>query len=349
MTGEQILTSSSIHICAAKIISILGPEHAILKPNRHLRIFIWTDIFAGTLQATGLGLIFANAEASRGSPKGIQLSGLAPTGQFIVYAGLLLQATSLLVGLCLLAMTYTRAGKASRQYGYTTFHKDAGYVPLSSRFKTFLVVLPLAAICVLVRTAYRAAGFFDGLDGAIASNEMVYLGAEGVMLTEAMASLAFFHPALWLDDGKDAELKDKDLQRRKSRDVEENLDEVSELILKTNLIAPSDASSSDGGSRRGSDAVSRHSEDITAAEARLVREEEDDHLEVVSIELPTRNPSRRVPGERDDNMEEVSLYSQVDEEEDRLEVVSIELPTRNPSKRVAGEEDSPYAQSVYSQ
>lgn len=177
-------------------------ENAPFSANAHLRIFVWTDILAALLQGIGLGLTFTGAVPA--GTWGIILPPTAPAGQSVLFAGLFLQSLGLAGALACLTITYIKAGKADRKYGYTTFHRDgAGYVPLNPRSKTFLAILPLAATCVLVRCTYRAAAAFAGLlESAIARDETLWLVAEGVLLTEAMVTLAVFHPAIWLDDGK---------------------------------------------------------------------------------------------------------------------------------------------------
>lgn len=184
---------TSIHLCTAEVLTTLGTEHAVLSPNAHLRTFIWADLLAGLLQAIGLGVTFSHAKQA--GPWGITLPAQAGPGQAVIYAGLLLQTLALAAALSLLAVAYVRAGRADRKYGYTA------YVPLGPKFKTFLAVLPLAGVCTLVRCAYRTAAVWGGLGSATARDEVLWLVAEGVMLTEAMASLAIFHPAIWLDDG----------------------------------------------------------------------------------------------------------------------------------------------------
>lgn len=120
-----------------------------------------------------------------------------------------MQVLSLACALCLLAVAYASAGRADRRrYGsYATAGLAGGEVqgraaaPLSARLKTFLAVLPLAGACVLVRCAYRAAAAWGGLGSPVARDGVAWLVVEGVLLTEAMVSLAAFHPGVWLDHG----------------------------------------------------------------------------------------------------------------------------------------------------
>lgn len=294
----------SIHLSTAQVLTTLGAEHAPLSPNAHLRLFIWTDIVSLLLQGIGLGLTFSGARAA--GPWGLLLAAQGHVGQTIVFIGLLIQALSLAGALSLLATTYVKAGRADRKYSYTAFHLRGGPAPapLSARFKIFLVVLPLAGVCVLVRCAYRTAAAWGGLGSALARDEVLWLVAEGTLLTEAMVSLAVFHPALWLADasgsGSDGSQR-RDRHPQHHHDVEggpvgvgmlgvggngkrfssgttltltmaDTLDfgaaardsrhdlaeaETGHLMFSPNLIAPSEAGSSErAGSRRGSDGSS---------------------------------------------------------------------------------------------
>lgn len=221
-----------------------------------------------------------------------------------MYAGLLLQTLALAAALCLLGVAYVRAGKADRKYGYTTFHRDGtGYVSLSPKLKTFLAVLPLAGVCTLVRCAYRSAAVWGGLGSDTARDEVLWLAAEGVMLTEAMVSLAVFHPAIWLEDSIRRRSSSDDMEQGDAgtsklgkrltaatfatemdephdRDSRHDLD-ASQVLFSTNLMAPSDESSQGSASRRSSaygheqlyqtspydpqgESAGRYSEDITS-------------------------------------------------------------------------------------
>ncbi|ROW16176.1 hypothetical protein VPNG_01840 [Cytospora leucostoma] len=289
-----VFVTIAIHLCTAHVLTALGTEHAVLSPNAHLRVFIWTDLFAGLLQAIGLGLTFSAAKAA--GQWGITLPSQAGSGQAVTYAGLLIQTLALAAALSLLAVAYIRAGRADRRYEYTAFQRNrAGYVPrLSPRFKTLLVVLPLAGVCTLVRCAYRCAATWGGLGSSIARDEVLWLVAEGVFLTEAMLSLAVFHPAIWLDGetgkaggwgshgggggipdvehggGISTSKEDKRLTvgtfmtaetdglPYSLRDSRQDLEEIApvdgrRVLFSTNLITPSDVSSSPGGSAAGAD------------------------------------------------------------------------------------------------
>lgn len=139
----------------------------------------------------------------------------------MVFAGLLLQTLSLVCALGLLAVAYASAGRADRRrYGsYATAAAEgqgSAAAPLSARLKTFLAVLPLAGACVLARCAYRAASAWGGLGSPVARDGVAWLVAEGVLLTEAMVTLAVFHPGVWLDDQRGRQQQ----RQRQQYDVE---------------------------------------------------------------------------------------------------------------------------------
>lgn len=339
----RLTGSHRIHLCAAQVLHVLGTEHAVLSPNAHMRVFIWTDLLAGLLQAVGLGLTFSPAKQA--GPWGILLPKQAGPGQDVMYAGLLLQTLSLAAALSLLAIAYVKAGKADREYGYTTFHRDgAGYVPLTPRFKTFLVVLPLAGVCVLVRCAYRSAAAWGGIGSPIARDQVLWLVAEGVMLTEAIVTLAAFHPALWLDDGisdrvhgddveQDGTRASKlgkrltvgtfatgmtDLEHGNVRDSRQDLGEISQVIFSSALIAPSDVSSEGSPSRRGS--AGEHGHEPVA---HMASSPYDPHLPPAS-----RRYSQDITAES-------RALSPLEAEEEADRVSIIPEPPRKSSKRIS--------------
>jgi hypothetical protein len=310
-----------------------------------MRVFIWSDLLAGLLQAVGLGLTFSRAKQA--GPWGILLPRQAGPGQDVIYAGLLLQTLSLAAALSFLLIAYVKAGRADRKYGYTTFHREgAGYVPLTPRFKTFLVVLPLAGVCVLVRCAYRSAAAWGGLGSPIARDQLLWLVAEGVMLTEAIATLAAFHPAIWLDDGisgrvnpDDAEQDGTrtsklgkrltvgtfatgmaDLEHGNVRDSRQDLGDISQVIFSANLMAPSDVSSEGSPSRRGS--AGEHEQVVRDNDAQMTSSPYDPHLP----------PARRYS---EDITAESRALSPLEAEEEADRVSIIPEPPRKSSKRIS--------------
>jgi hypothetical protein len=312
-----------------------------------MRVFIWSDLLAGLLQAVGLGLAFSRAKQA--GPWGILLPKQAGPGQDVMYAGLLLQTLSLAAALSFLLIAYFKAGRADRKYGYTTFHRDgAGYAPLHPRFKTFLVVLPLAGVCVLVRCAYRSAAAWGGIGSPIARDQPLFLVAEGVMLTEAIATLAAFHPALWLDVGIGGRLRPDDaeqdrvrtsklgkrltagtfatgmtdLEHGNVRDPRHDLGDISQVIFSANLMAPSDVSSEGSPSRRGSAGEHRHEQFVRDEGPQMTSSPYDPYL------APARRYSEDITADS-----RVLSPLEAEEEADRVSI--IPEPPRKSSKRIS--------------
>lgn len=376
---EILIPIPRIHFATAEAIAQLGAEHAPLSPSAHLRTFIWTDIACLCIQALGISLTFSGARAA--GPWGLMLPKRAHTGQAILFAGLLIQTLALAAALVVLAITYVRAGKADRTRGYSTFQQRGG-APSSPRFKLFLAALPLAGACVLVRCAYRTAATWGGIGSPIAKDLLLWLVAEGALLTEAMVSLTAFHPALCLDDISGDSTRTQDLEagrqevigkryssgtnismsdmyeRKMHESNPQHLGEGSQLMFSSNVMAPSEAGSSDAaGSRRGSGGVldanpyyryedpfrtpspqehspydARYPEDITAESRRLSpmeAEAEEDRLETESFVQPPRKSSKRQS--RVLSMTEAEIEAEaadyVDEDE------SFVMPPRKSSKR----------------
>lgn len=281
---SQILTPTHrIHLATAEAIAVLGATHAPLSPAAHLRTFIWTDIASLCIQSLGLSLTFSGARAA--GPWGLMLPARAHTGQTILFAGLLLHTLSLAASLVVLAVTYVRAaaransGSNNNNYNdkhaytstTTTTTRASLITALSPRCKLFLAALPLAAACVLVRCAYRAAAAWGGLGSPIARDQLLWLVAEGALLTEAMVSLAAFHPALCLclDGGNE---RTQDLEAGRSGGIMGDDDNnkrysAAGAISKTTLSTTS--SSPERGEMR---MMQQHEEEGDAAEAMLAHE-----------------------------------------------------------------------------
>ncbi|KAJ4394162.1 hypothetical protein N0V93_003379 [Gnomoniopsis smithogilvyi] len=384
-TIAPVFVTMAIHLATAEVISQLGADHAPLSPSAHLRSFIWTDIACLCIQALGLSLTFSGARAA--GPWGLMLPKRAHIGQAILFAGLLIQTLALAAALAVVAITYVRASKADRTRGYSTFQRGGPTtVPLSPRFKLFLAALSLAGACVLVRCAYRTAAAWGGIGSPIAKDLLLWVVVEGALLTEAMVSLSAFHPALCLDDVGGGSTRTQDLEagrqevigkryssgttmsmgdmyERKMHDPQQHLGEGSQLMFSSNVMAPSEAGSSDAaGSRRGSAGVldanpyyryedpfagspspspsprdrspydAHYSEDITAESRRLSpmeAEAEEDRYETESFVQPPRKSSKRQS--RILSLTEAELAA---EAADYVDDESFVMPPRKSSKRV---------------
>lgn len=259
--------------------------------------------------------------------------------------GLLFQTLTLAGALALLAAAYARAGRADRTYGYaaaTTSHRR-GYAPLPPRLKISLAVLPLAGACVLVRCAYRTAASWGGIGSAAGRDQVAWLVAEGILLTEVLVSLGMFHPALWAGDVGNGRSQAYDVEglarvdgapgKRLSSGTTLSMADVSvrtpadhaaamsPSMFSSELMAPSEAGSSTG-SRRGSDSGAK----VLEANP-YYRFEEDEGASGMR-----RGPYEAARRDSEDITAETPHLSP-DIEEDRLGPLSYDLPRRQPSKQ----------------
>lgn len=65
----------------------------------------------------------------------------------------------------------------------------------SRRFHAFLASLALAALCILVRSAFRVAELSRGWDGPVMAREDLFIAFEGVLIAVAVLALVLVHPA----------------------------------------------------------------------------------------------------------------------------------------------------------
>jgi hypothetical protein len=193
----------SMYSCLAEIARILGPEHSPMRPQIFRLFFPPQGATALVLQVTGFAIAFSDSEIQTGLGKNER------AGLWIVISGLALQLATLVIALIFLAIMFLGARKAHRRYGYTTFHRDVGYVPLTFRFQVFLAVLIMACLCIFSRLIYKIAALTDGLQAGMAMDEGMFNGFEGLVLGYAMASLVVCYPGVFLEDGKRRQCIDK--------------------------------------------------------------------------------------------------------------------------------------------
>ncbi|KAI3545001.1 sphingoid long-chain base transporter RSB1 [Colletotrichum filicis] len=149
----------------------------------------------------GLGIGFQNVPYTL-SPQ----DSYAPNdvGAKIVLAGLAVQFATLVAAGLSLAFILLRAARSYHQYGYTTFHRDVGYVPLTGRFRIFAGAVPSAMVVLFGRMCFRVAEYAEGFRGPLArgGGEGLFLGLEGFLIGYALLAIVGCHPALFLKDGK---------------------------------------------------------------------------------------------------------------------------------------------------
>ncbi|KAK1600257.1 sphingoid long-chain base transporter RSB1 [Colletotrichum navitas] len=200
LTIAPVLVTSSIYVCLAPMVRILGTEHSFVKPELYTVVLLPLDGLALLLQVAGLAVGFQNVPYALASG-----DSYAPdaTGARIVLAGLALQLATLVAASLFLASVLLRAARAHHRYGYTTFHRDVGYVPLTGRFRIFAGAVPSAMLVLFGRLCFRVAEYAEGWGGPLATGgEGLFVGLEGFLVGYALLAIVGCHPALFLKDGK---------------------------------------------------------------------------------------------------------------------------------------------------
>ncbi|KAL0939134.1 sphingoid long-chain base transporter RSB1 [Colletotrichum truncatum] len=200
LTAAPVFITSSIYVCLAPMIRILGNEHSFLRPHLYTAILLPLDGLSLILQIAGLAVGFQDVPSFIASNTSYEPNG---AGAKIALAGLVIQFLTLVAAGLLLASVLLRAAVAYRKYGYTTFHRDVGYVPLTGRFRIFAAAVPSAMAVLFGRLCFRVAEYAGGFRGRLATGEEgLFVGLEGFLVAYALVAVVACHPALFLRDGK---------------------------------------------------------------------------------------------------------------------------------------------------
>ncbi|KAI2467217.1 RTA1 like protein-domain-containing protein [Annulohypoxylon bovei var. microspora] len=186
--------SAAIYFTIPEAIKIIGVEHSIIDIEHYPRL-IWIDVVGFVLQLIGIIVSFSDLSADTG------LGHNAKIGSPIIAAGTAVQAISLIIFIFLFATVLLRAAVANNQFGYTTFHPIHGFVPMAYRFKFFVAMLLISAICLFGRDLYQTIVLGDGLDSWNAKNQALFAGLDSLLVAEAVAGLVIAHPVRFLQDG----------------------------------------------------------------------------------------------------------------------------------------------------
>ncbi|KAI0894918.1 RTA1 like protein-domain-containing protein [Annulohypoxylon nitens] len=186
--------SAAIYFTIPEAIKIIGVEHSLINIVHYPRL-IWIDIFGFVLQLIGIIVAFSDISVDTG------LGHNSKLGSPIIAAGTAVQALSLIIFLTLFAIVLLRAAMANSRFGYTTFHPIHGFVPMAYRFKFFVAMLLVSAICLFGRNLYQTIVLGDGLDSWNAKNQALFAGLDSLLVAEAVAGLVVAHPVRFLQDG----------------------------------------------------------------------------------------------------------------------------------------------------
>lgn len=177
-------------------IKILGVEHTLIDVTRY-PLLIWIDVVGFVLQLVGIIISFSDLSVDRG------LGHNAQIGSPIIATGMAIQAVSLIILIGLFAIVLLRASVANRQFGYTTFNPIHGFVPVAHRFKFFVAMLLISAMCLFARSLYQTVVLANGLGSYTAKNQALFAGLDSLLVIEAIVGLVVAHPARFLRNGLD--------------------------------------------------------------------------------------------------------------------------------------------------
>ncbi|KAI1465799.1 RTA1 like protein-domain-containing protein [Daldinia caldariorum] len=186
--------SAAIYLTIPEAIKILGAEHSPISVWRYI-VLTWIDAAGFVFQFIGLVVSFSDISSDTG------LGHNSRVGSPIIATGMAIQAISLLIHIGLFGVVLFRAAVANSQFGYTTFHPVHGYVPMAYRFKFFLAMLLLSAMCLFARALYQTVVLANGLGSWTAKNQALFAGLDSFLVAEAVVGLCVAHPVTFLRDG----------------------------------------------------------------------------------------------------------------------------------------------------
>ncbi|RYP24038.1 hypothetical protein DL765_000766 [Monosporascus sp. GIB2] len=191
LTVAPAFVAAEIHITIAKTVPVLGTEHSLVDPSLHEKLLV--------VDGLGLALQEAGLVASFSSPDLDLSAGAGTVGGALVAMGLAAQLLSLSASGALFGAVLFRASAAARRR--RDGHAAPGYVaPLGTRVKALVAVLAISLVSLSVRGLYAitAAASVFGV-GGLARNEALFVGFDGLMVSQAVVALVAVHPAYFLD------------------------------------------------------------------------------------------------------------------------------------------------------
>ncbi|MCJ1286110.1 hypothetical protein MMC26_005453 [Xylographa opegraphella] len=210
LTIAPAFMAAGLYLCLSRIVNTFGRENSRIAPLSYPRIFIPCDIVSLLLQAIG------GAMASIASHQ----NKSADNGDHIMVAGLAFQVLTLLIFMVLCADFAVKTLRRMKTMGEQALDPTYAKLRQSWSFKTFLVALALATVCIFIRSVYRVAELSAGWEGALIKNQNLFIGLEGVMVVIAVLALNAFHPGFCFREGYDMSLKKVKSKKSKRGDVE---------------------------------------------------------------------------------------------------------------------------------
>jgi hypothetical protein len=191
LTVAPAFLAAGIYLTLSRIVMTFGVENSRIPAKWYPRIFIPCDILALILQSAGGG-IASTADDDRDA---------ADLGKNLMIAGLSAQVVTIFIFISLATDFAVRTYRRSRTLGADAFEMRHERLRASLSFRGFLAALATATILIFARSAYRVAELSDGWNGALMSDEPLFIGLEGVLIAAACLALNAFHPGFCFRGG----------------------------------------------------------------------------------------------------------------------------------------------------
>ncbi|KAI1128988.1 RTA1-domain-containing protein [Nemania abortiva] len=178
ITFAPVFMTAAIYVCIGRIADYLGRGKFNINPRLYARVFIPGDVLALLIQSSGGGVSVT---------EDVDPNGGVSTGQGIIIAGLTLQVVSLTVFFILFLgviwptdlFRSKRAGRLDRD---------------DQRVRIFIVLILIAIVLIIGRSAFRVAEFSGGIFGSLGHNELLFILFDGFPVAIATSLMVIFHP-----------------------------------------------------------------------------------------------------------------------------------------------------------
>ncbi|KAI8953071.1 RTA1-domain-containing protein [Xylaria longipes] len=182
ITFAPVFMTAAIYVCIGRIADYLGRGKFNIRPRLYARVFVPSDIFALLVQASGGGVSFGETPPADGG---------VSTGQSIIIAGLAIQVISLTI-FFVLFMGVIWPSDLFRTKRSGPLDRD------DKRVRTFIILISIAIILIIGRSAFRVAEFSQGIFGSLGHNEPLFIIFDGFPVSIATSILVIFHPIYML-------------------------------------------------------------------------------------------------------------------------------------------------------
>ncbi|KAI1746698.1 RTA1-domain-containing protein [Xylaria castorea] len=182
ITFAPVFMTAAIYVCIGRIADYLGRGKFNIQPRLYARVFIPSDIFALLVQATGGGVSVGET---------LPADGGVSTGQGIIIAGLAIQLVSLTIFFVLFMGVVWPSDLFSN-------HRSKRLDRDDKRVKKFIILISIAIILIVGRSAFRVAEFSEGIFGSLVHDEPLFIIFDGFPISIATSLLVIFHPIYML-------------------------------------------------------------------------------------------------------------------------------------------------------